>query len=36
VGGELQAAVAARLPGAAALGLIPPPGAETVPATLLD
>jgi hypothetical protein len=35
VGGELQAAVAARLPGAAALGLIPPPGVETLPATLL-
>jgi ferric iron reductase protein FhuF len=35
VDGERQAAVAARLPGAAALGLVPPPGAATLPATLL-
>jgi hypothetical protein len=31
----LQAAVAARLPGAAALGLIAPPGVDPLPATLL-
>jgi hypothetical protein len=30
-----QAAVAARVPGAAALGLLPPPGATVVPATAL-
>ena len=30
-----QAAVAARIPGAAALGLLPPPAAEMVPATVL-
>ena len=30
-----QAVVAARLPGAAALGLLPPPSAEAVPATCL-
>jgi ferric iron reductase protein FhuF len=30
-----QAAVAARIPGAAALGLLPPPSAEVVPATVL-
>jgi ferric iron reductase protein FhuF len=30
-----QAVVAARIPGAAALGLVPPPAAEVVPATVL-
>jgi ferric iron reductase protein FhuF len=30
-----QAVVAARVPGAAALGLVPPPSAQVVPATLL-
>jgi hypothetical protein len=32
---ELQASVAGRVPGAAALGLLPPPGAGTLPATVL-
>jgi hypothetical protein len=35
VDGELQASVAARVPGAAALGLVPPPGTPWLPATLL-
>jgi ferric iron reductase protein FhuF len=35
VTGGRQATVAARIPGAAALGLLAPPGAEVVPATLL-
>ena len=33
--GDLQAAVAARLPGAAALGLVVPPGATVVPGEML-
>ncbi|RBY84623.1 (2Fe-2S)-binding protein [Blastococcus sp. TF02A-30] len=32
---RVQQAVAARIPGAAALGLVPPPGAEAVPASRL-
>lgn len=32
---DLQSAVAGRLPGAAGLGLVPPPGLPAVPATLL-
>jgi ferric iron reductase protein FhuF len=35
VSGELQSAVTARIPGAAALGLVPPPSVPLVPGTLL-
>ncbi len=35
VDGEVQAAVAARVPGAATLGLVLPPGVDVVPATAL-